>query len=39
MNIALHPGGNFARDFGERFVPAYKPTSMVDYLLNSPFKD
>jgi hypothetical protein len=30
---------NFARDFGERFVPAYKPTSTVDYLLNSPFKD
>lgn len=29
---------NFARDFGERFVPGYKPTSTVDYLLNSPFK-
>jgi HD domain len=30
---------NFARDFGERFVPGYKPTSTVDYLLNSPFKE
>lgn len=29
---------NFARDFGERFVPGYKPVSTVDYLLNSPFK-
>jgi HD domain len=29
---------NFARDFGERFVPGYKPISTVDYLLNSPFK-
>ena len=28
---------NFARDFGERFVPGYKPASTVDYLLNSPF--
>lgn len=30
---------NFARDFGERFVPGYRPPSMVDYLLNSPFKE
>ena len=30
---------NFARDFGERFVGGYKPTSTVDYLLNSPFKE
>ena len=30
---------NFARDFGERFVPGYKPTSTADYLLNSPFKE
>jgi hypothetical protein len=30
---------NFARDFGERFVPGYKPTSTVDYLLNSQFKE
>ena len=30
---------NFARDFGERFVPDYKPVSTVDYLLNSPFKE
>jgi len=30
---------NFARDFGDRFVPGYKSTSTVDYLLNSPFKE
>ena len=30
---------NFARDFGERFVPGYKPMSTVDYLLNAPFKE
>jgi hypothetical protein len=30
---------NFARDFGERFVPGYKPTSTVEYLLDSPFKE
>ena len=30
---------NFARDFGERFVPGYKRPSAVDYLLNSPFKE
>ena len=30
---------NFARDFGERFVPGYKAMSTVDYLLNSPFKE
>jgi hypothetical protein len=30
---------NFARDFGERFVPGYKPASTVDYLLKSPFKE
>jgi hypothetical protein len=30
---------NFARDFGERFVPGYKRLSTVDYLLNSPFKE
>lgn len=30
---------NFARDFGERFVPGYKPVSTVDYLQNSPFKE
>lgn len=30
---------NFARDFGERFVPGYKPVSTVDYLLNAPFKE
>ena len=30
---------NFARDFGERFVPGYKVASTVDYLLNSPFKE
>ncbi|HYK20426.1 MAG TPA: HD domain-containing protein [Pyrinomonadaceae bacterium] len=30
---------NFARDFGERFVPGYRPVSTVDYLLNSPFEE
>jgi hypothetical protein len=30
---------NFARDFGERFVPGYKPVSTVDYLFNSPFNE
>jgi hypothetical protein len=30
---------NFARDFGERFVPGYKPASTVDYLLNSQFQE
>jgi len=29
---------NFARDFGERFVPGYTRPSAVDLLLNSPFK-
>jgi hypothetical protein len=28
---------NFARDFGERFVPGYKCPSAVDLLMNSPF--
>jgi HD domain len=30
---------NFARDFGERFVPGYNAVSTVDYLMNSPFKE
>ncbi|HEY4369113.1 MAG TPA: hypothetical protein VGN07_17900 [Steroidobacteraceae bacterium] len=30
---------NFARDFGERFVPNYHSISNVDLLLNSPFKE
>ena len=30
---------NFARDFGERFVPGYKARSTVDYLLGSPFNE
>lgn len=30
---------NFARDFGERFVPGYKRPSTVDFLMNSPFKE
>lgn len=29
---------NFARDFGERFVPGYKPRSSVDFLMNAPFE-
>jgi len=30
---------NFARDFGERFVPDYQPRSTVDFLLESPFEE
>ena len=30
---------NFARDFGERFVPGYTRPSTVDILLNAPFKE
>ena len=30
---------NFARDFGERFVPGYKSPSIADWLLNSPFRE
>ena len=30
---------NFARDFGDRFVPGYTRPSTVDFLLNSPFKE
>ena len=30
---------NFARDFGERFVPGYKPQSTVDFLMNAPFRE
>jgi len=30
---------NFARDFGERFVPGYEPSSAVDLLMSSPFAE
>lgn len=30
---------NFARDFGERFVPGYRAPSTVDFLLNAPFSE
>ena len=30
---------NFARDFGERFVPGYTPPSTVDFLMNAPFEE
>jgi hypothetical protein len=30
---------NFARDFGERFVPGYKRPSAVDLLFDAPFKE
>jgi hypothetical protein len=30
---------NFARDFGERFVPGYKTLSVVDFLMNAPFDE
>src|SRR5688500_5056803 len=29
---------NFARDFGERFVPGYARPSTVEFLLNAPFR-
>jgi hypothetical protein len=30
---------NFARDFGERFVPGYRPQSSVDFLMNASFAE
>lgn len=30
---------NFLRDFGERFVPGYRPVSTVDFLMNAPFDE
>ena len=30
---------NFARDFGERFVPGYTRPSTVDFLVNAPFEE
>ena len=30
---------NFARDFGERFVPGYKAPSSVDFVMNAPFEE
>src|SRR6266850_1783851 len=30
---------NFLRDFGERFVPGFKPISTVDLLMNAPFEE
>ncbi|HVZ99482.1 MAG TPA: HD domain-containing protein [Caulobacterales bacterium] len=30
---------NFLRDFGERFVPGYKPVSTVDLLMRAPFAE
>lgn len=30
---------NFARDFGERFVPGYKAPSSVDFVMNAPFDE
>lgn len=30
---------NFARDFGERFIPHYKAQSSVDFLMNAPFEE
>jgi HD domain len=40
--VETRPGttyDNFARDFGERFVPGYTKPSTVDILLNAPFKE
>ena len=30
---------NFLHDFGERFVPGYRPISAVDLLMNAPFEE
>lgn len=30
---------NFLRDFGERYVPGYKPVSTVDLLMRAPFEE
>ena len=30
---------NFARDFGERFVPGYTAQSSVDFMMNAPFAE
>jgi hypothetical protein len=30
---------NFLRDFGERYIPGYKPVSTVDLLRNAPFEE
>ena len=30
---------NFLRDFGERFIPGYKPISTVDLLMEAPFEE
>ncbi|ESY73559.1 hypothetical protein X743_11665 [Mesorhizobium sp. LNHC252B00] len=30
---------NFARDFGERFVPGYRAPSAVDSVMNAPFQE
>jgi hypothetical protein len=40
--VKARPGttyDNFARDFGERFVPGYTRPSIVDFLANSPFRE
>jgi len=40
--VKVSPGttyDNFARDFGERLVPGYKPVSTVDLLMNAPFSE
>jgi hypothetical protein len=39
---AAHPEtsyDNFVRDFGERFVPGYRPPSAVDWVMNAPFTE
>jgi hypothetical protein len=30
---------NFVRDFGERFVTGYRAPSVVDLVMNAPFKE
>src|SRR5262245_3299654 len=40
--VETRPGttwDNFARDFGERFVPGYERPSTVDMLMDAPFRE
>lgn len=40
--VTARPGtssDNFLRDFGERFVPGYRPMSAVDFLMDAPFDE
>jgi len=32
-------GDNFMRDYGERCIPGYQASSMVDCITSAPFED